>query len=179
MQAPPDPTPPGRNPWQTQGSGVSGFDASKVAHVDQYVVTQIDSGMGMFGHSELFIEHWDARRQVMRAHKIHLQTLGTTRIDIVPVGQIDPTRVKAKKTYIANHEQFQTIMQSAMIIRNKMDQGIIIYAELFCDWNPKWKEATTPGSVEMSCKSFTDALLIEAGLREKYGGLLLNAPWDL
>jgi hypothetical protein len=148
---------------------------------DSYVATQVDSGAGMFGHSELFIEHWDRIRNRVNTFKVHLQTLGQTRIDIVPInGAVDMTRIGSRRSYRINDRQFDAIMQAAIIIKNKMEQGYITFAEIFPDRNPQWMNAGPNLRVEMSCKSFTDALLIEAGLRQEYGGFLfsafLNAP---
>ncbi len=166
-----------------QRAGNSAFTPNLPVDPDTYVVTQVDSELGgMFGHSELFIEHYITAENRVDAFKIHVQTLGRTRIDIVPiVGAIDTTRprVRGHRSYTANRQQFQIIMQTALKIRRKIEKGRIAYAEIFADRNDKWKTTKRDGGAEMSCKSFTDALLIEAGLRQGYGGTFMNAPWDL
>ena len=150
---------------------------------DQFVVTQVDSELGgMFGHSELFIEHWDGPQNRVEAFKIHVQTLGGPKIDIVPiVGAIDttPPRVRSHRSYIATRQQYDTIMQTAAEIKRKMKARTISYAEIRPDRDHRWKTVTNEGEAEMSCKSFTDILLVEAGLRTGFGGKFINHPGDL
>ena len=171
----------------------SAFTPTMAVNLDQYVVTQVDSGLGgMFGHSELFIEHWiapragtanrAARPARVGAYKIHVQTLGGPKIDIVPLaGAIDTTapRVRSHRSYTANRQQFEKIMQTAIAIRTKMDDKKIAYAEILPDRDQRWKTTTGQGEAEMSCKSFTDILLMEAGLRTGFGGTFINHPGDL
>jgi hypothetical protein len=153
----------------------------------QFVVTQVDSALGgMFGHSELFIEHWIAALNGVPARvgafKIHVQTINGPKIDIVPItGAIDTTapRVRGHRSYTATQQQVDTIMQTAFKIRKKMDKKKIAYAEILPDRNDKWRTAKTQGEAEMSCKSFTDILLMEAGLRAGFGGTIINHPSDL
>jgi hypothetical protein len=158
----------------------STFDASKAAKSGQWVVTQVDSELGgMFGHSELFIECYSGVGNKSN-YKIHVQTLHQTRVDILALtGPINLTHVRGSKSYVATDEQVQKIWSAARIIQQKMSQGIISYAEIFPDRKPAWKEGNREGQVEMSCKSVTDTLLIEAGLRTSYGGTFLNHPSDL
>ena len=167
--------------------GNSAFNPGMAVNPHQFVVTQVDSALGgMFGHSELFIEHWIAAAHGaparVGAFKIHVQTLNGTKIDIVPIGgaiDTQPPRVRGHRSYTATQQQVDTIMQTAIQIRTKFDEKKIYYAEIFPDRDDKWRTTNTAGGAEMSCKSFTDTLLMEAGLRAGFGGTFINHPSDL
>jgi len=159
---------------------LSVFDKTKQVNSNQYIVTQVDSKLGgTFGHSELFIEEW-GDSGIVTTTKIHVQTLRSTRIDILTLhAPVQFTNIRGHKSYVASKQQYDAIMAAAHKIKRKMEKKRIVYAEVFPDNNDKWKTVKKLYGSEMSCKSFTDALLIEAGLRQTYGGLLVNAPWDL
>jgi hypothetical protein len=76
-------------------------------------------------------------------------------------------------------EQYEKILKAALRVQRKMKKKRIIYAEIFPDRNDKWKTVKKEWGVEMSCKSFTDALLMEVQLRTGYGGMFFNHPGDL
>jgi hypothetical protein len=163
-----------------QRKGYSTFNTDLIVSKRRYVVTQVDSGAGFWGHSELFLESWLPDVFRVKTVKIHMQTLGGERIDIKYLdGRADMDRVDKHKSYTATNLQYVQIMNAALTIQRKMKDGSIVYAEYGANRNSNWKTASVHNKAEMSCKSFTDALLIEAGLRTDYGGIFLNAPWDI
>jgi hypothetical protein len=166
-----------------QRKGYSTFNTDLIVSKSQYVVTQVNSGAGFWGHSELFLESWSLGKfgvKTVKTVKIHMQTLGGERIEIKYLdGRADMNRVGEHKSYTATSLQYIQIMNAALTIKRKMKDGSIVYAEYGADRNSNWKTASVHNKAEMSCKSFTDALLIEAGLRTDYGGIFLNAPWDI
>jgi hypothetical protein len=166
---------PGRRVLQLQV--LSTFTPTLTVTWDHPIVTQIDSGMGMFGHSELFIEYL-VSLHVKKNMRIHLQTLNGTRIEITEIPNIDMNRVDAHKSYAIDNKKFTDILSAAKTIQKKMARGDIVFAEIVPDAYPDWKHASANNIVEMSCKSFTDTLLIESGLRQEYGGLLGTAWFD-
>lgn len=170
-----------------RAAGNSAFNPGMAVNPHQFVVTQVDSALGgMFGHSELFIEHWIAAVHGaparVGAFKIHVQTYQGPKIDMVPIGgaiDTQPPRVRGHRSYPATQQQVDTIMRTALKIRKKMEKKRIAYAEIFPDRNDTWRTAKQQGEAEMSCKSFTDILLMEAGLRAGFGGTFINHPSDL
>ena len=159
----------------------SAFDPSLVVAPGQHVVTQVDSELGgMFGHSELFLETYDAVKNTVITTKIHVQTLSPTRIDIVKIKTfVDMSKMRGHRSYAINDSQYSAILVAALTIKKKFEDQYITYAELIPDKYAMWKQADANLRIEMSCKTFTDAVLIEAGLRTEYGGTFFNAPGDL
>lgn len=81
--------------------------------------------------------------------------------------------VLVKKSYIATPQQYAKPMMAAATIRKKMKARPITFAEVFPDKNPQWKDK----NIEMSCKTFTDAVLLEPRLRTGYASFLgFNRP---
>jgi hypothetical protein len=174
---PSNPLPPRRSVVQRQGT--SAFTPSMDIDGNNCVVTQAETeGGGMFGHSELFIEE-DAGNNKVRITRIHVETLGYLRVDIKVLDNAHKKNFKTHKSYIATPQQCTTIKEAARKINRKMEKKRITYDELFPNRDSQWKNAKEMGEVDMSCKSCTDALLIEAGLKTEYGGIRLNAPWNL